>query len=207
MQLHLFWQGMLIGFSIAAPVGPIGLLCIRRSIAQGAGYGFVSGLGAATADTLYGAIAVFGLTMIANLLNSFQSLLQLCGGVFLFYLGYHTYFAGAAKQPATAENGDLVGAYISVLFLTLTNPLTLLVFLSIFAGLGIGPGTGDYFTAAIFVVGVFGGSALWWLLLSGTVGFFRANFTQRQMILINKVSGIIIGCFAIVVFMNMLRSL
>jgi threonine/homoserine/homoserine lactone efflux protein len=198
---------MLIGFSIAAPVGPIGLLCIRRSIAQGAGYGFISGLGAATADTLYGAIAVFGLTMVANLLTSFQAFLQLGGGLFLCYLGYHTYFACVARKPATAVNGDLIGAYISVLLLTLTNPLTMLVFLSIFAGLGIGPGNGDYFTAAIFVVGVFGGSALWWLLLSGTVGLFRANFTQRQMILINKVSGIIIGCFGILVLMNMLRSL
>lgn len=207
MQLHLFWQGMLIGFAIAAPVGPIGLLCIRRSIAQGIGYGFISGLGAATADTLYGAIAVFGLTMVANLLASFQSLLQFCGGVFLCYLGYHTYVASGVRRPATAESGDLIRAYISILFLTLTNPLTILVFLSIFAGLGLGPGSGDYFTAAIFMVGVFGGSALWWLLLSGTVGLFRANLTQRQMIITNKISGIIIGCFGIAVLMNMLRSL
>lgn len=207
MRLHLFWQGMVIGFSIAAPVGPIGLLCIRRSIVKGTGYGFISGLGAATADTMYGAIAVFGLTMVANMLASFQSLLQLCGGLFLCYLGYHTYFSGTVRHAASAESRGLVGAYMSVLLLTLTNPLTILAFVAIFAGLGIGPGTADYITASLFITGVFGGSALWWLLLTGAVGLFRANFSQRQMSLINKGSGIIIGCFGLIVLANLLHAL
>lgn len=206
MQLHLFGQGMLIGLSISAPVGPIALLCIRRSLVKGTGYGFISGLGAATADTLYGAIAALGLTMVANLLTSFQTLLQLGGGVFLCGLGYHTYFAHIPQQEASAESRGLFGAYISVMLLTLTNPLTLLAFVGIFAGLGIGPDFGDYVTAGVFVGGVFGGSAIWWLLLSGLVGLFRTSFNQRQMILINKGSGIIIGCFGIIVLLNLLRT-
>src|SRR6185369_560193 len=134
-------KGLVIGFSIAAPVGPIGLLCIRRSLTNGRVAGFVSGLGAATADALYGVVAALGLTAITSALLAHQSWLQLGGGGFLVYLGVTTLRAAppAAAPRATAPT-NLRSAYFSVLVLTLTNPMTILSFLGIFAGLGIGDG-------------------------------------------------------------------
>src|SRR5579862_4353247 len=120
-----FWlRGLLIGFSIAAPVGPIGVLCIRRTLANGRVNGLVTGLGAATADACYGAVAGFGLTFISGLLIDQRVWLRLIGGAFLCYLGVKTFLARPAEQAAAAKSSSLAGAYTSTLFLTLTNPTT-----------------------------------------------------------------------------------
>ncbi|MBS1966520.1 MAG: LysE family transporter, partial [Chloroflexi bacterium SZAS-1] len=166
MDATLLLKGLLIGFSIAAPVGPIGALCIRRTLANGRAAGLVSGLGAATADAMYGCIAGFGLTFISSLLMSQQLWLKLIGGAFLCYLGIRTLLARPAAQAANASGVGLFGAYASTFFLTLTNPTTILSFLAVFAGLGLASAAGNYGAAALLVLGVFIGSALWWLLLS-----------------------------------------
>lgn len=206
MRLHLFWQGMLVGFSIAAPVGPIGLLCIRRSIVQGPGYGFISGLGAATADTLYGAVAVFGLTMAANVLTSYQTLLQLCGGAVLCYLGYHTYCSGPSRQAAPAESKGMVGGYLSILLLTLTNPLTILAFVGILAALGIGPYPATTLRPLFLSSEYSADRRSGGCCSAAQAGLLRANFSERQMMLVNKGAGIIIVCFGIILLLNLLRS-
>jgi threonine/homoserine/homoserine lactone efflux protein len=197
MDLSLFLRGLVIGLSIAAPVGPIGVLCIRRTLAQGRGYGLVSGLGAATADAAYGCVVGFGLTFISSFLVDQQIWLRLVGGAFLCYLGIKTLLAKPAEQAAEAKGTGLLGAYGSTLLLTLTNPMTILSFAAIFAGLGIAETGGDYASAAILVAGVFTGSALWWLLLSGGVSLFRSRFTPRALQWVNRVSGLIVAGFGV----------
>jgi threonine/homoserine/homoserine lactone efflux protein len=200
MEISFLLRGLLIGFSIAAPVGPIGVLCIRRTLADGRMAGLVSGLGAASADALYGCIAGFGLAFISNFLISQQFLLHLVGGAFLCYLGVKTLLAKPAEQAATAKGTGLLGAYASTLFLTLTNPMTILSFVAIFAGLGLANTGSSYATAGFLVLGVFTGSALWWLLLVGGVGLFKDKFNTRGMQWVNRISGVIIlgfGLFAL----------
>jgi len=139
-------------------------LCIRRTLSLGILNGFISGLGAATADSIYGGIAAFGITIISNFLLENQIYLHLIGGLFLMHLGYKTFKSLPAEKAAEINAKGLIGAYTSTLILTLTNPLTIMMFLGVFAGLGLGETT--YSSACIIVLGVFIGSALWWLVLS-----------------------------------------
>jgi threonine/homoserine/homoserine lactone efflux protein len=198
--MDLLLRGLVIGFSIAAPVGPIGVLCIRRTLAAGRASGLVSGLGAATADAIYGCIAGFGLTFVSTFLVSQQVWLRLFGGLFLCYLGLKTLFARPAEQASGAKENGLLGAYASTFFLTLTNPMTIISFAAIFAGLGLASTSGSYGSAGILVLGVFSGSALWWLILSGSVGIFREKFNFYGLQWVNRISSAIIigfGLFAL----------
>jgi threonine/homoserine/homoserine lactone efflux protein len=196
--MNIFLQGLLLGFSIAAPVGPIGVLCIRRTLAEGRAVGLASGLGAAAADAAYGLVAAFGLTAISSVLVGQRFWLGLLGGLFLLYLGARTLFARPAEQPAHAASGrGLVGAFLSTLALTLTNPMTILSFVAIFAGLGVAAGA-DYGVATLLVGGVFLGSAAWWLTLSLLVGALRSRFNARAMLWVNRFSGVIVLSFGLV---------
>lgn len=202
MDISFFSRGLIIGFSIAAPVGPIGVLCIRRTLAQGRAVGLISGLGAATADGLYGSIAGFGLTFISGFLVSQQVWLRIIGGIFLCYLGITTFLAKPAQSAAEATGKGLIGAYASTFFLTVTNPLTILSFAAIFAGLGVASAGSNYLDSGILVLGVFLGSALWWLLLSTGVSILRKKFDDRSLIWINRISGLIIIVFGIIALLG-----
>lgn len=204
MEISFLLRGLLIGFSIAAPVGPIGVLCIRRTLADGRMAGLVSGLGAATADAFYGCIAGFGLAFVSSFLISQQLWLRLIGGAFLCYLGIRTFLARPAEQAASVKGNGLWGAYASTLFLTLTNPMTILSFVAIFAGLGLASTSTNYLTAAVLVLGVFLGSGLWWLLLVSVVGLFREKLDQRGLQWVNRISGIIITGFGLVALVSVL---
>jgi len=207
MPLDFFLRGLVIGFSIAAPVGPIGVLCIRRTLAQGRAVGFVSGLGAATADSFYGATAALGLTVITGFLVDQQTWFRLIGGAFLCYLGLKTFRTRPAENAADAprKNG-LGGAYASTLALTLTNPATILSFAAIFAGLGIGDTGGSRSAALALVAGVFGGSAAWWLLLSGGVSLLRARFTPARLRWVNRLSGVVLLTFGLLAMVSAFDS-
>jgi threonine/homoserine/homoserine lactone efflux protein len=237
----LFLQALLLGFIIAAPVGPIGILCIQRTLWNGRLAGLLTGLGAATADGLYGCIAAFGLTMISNLLVSHAFWLRLGGGLFLCYLGVKTLLSrsdaidksavinksdavkmtvsdsagepgGAIAEPShseslTVSSTEGVGSrekllygsmYGSTVLLTLTNPMTILMFTGVFAGSGLATKPGDYGSAAILVTSVFLGSALWWLLLSFGVSLLRTKFNLRRLRGLSKISGFILLVFGIV---------
>jgi threonine/homoserine/homoserine lactone efflux protein len=198
MAMTFFLRGLIVGFSIAAPVGPIGILCIRRTLAEGRMPGFVSGLGAATADALYGCIAGFGLTFISSFLLHQLGWFRMIGGAFLCYLGLRAFFSKPA-EPLTSEEGKGLGsAYASTFFLTLTNPMTILAFAAIFAGLGVASESKDYVSAGILVMGVFLGSTLWWVILSSGVGLFRKKFDLRALRWVNRISGIIIMGFGLI---------
>ncbi len=205
MDVTYLLRGLIIGFAIAAPVGPIGVLCIRRSLANGRAAGLVSGLGAATADAIYGFVAAFGLTFVSSILIGQQSWIRLIGGLFLCYLGIRTFMAKPGAQPSSAERTGLAGAYVSTFFLTLTNPMTILSFAAVFAGLGIGSAAGNYLSAALLVLGVFLGSGLWWLLLSGAVSLFRTRVKPRALRWVNIISGIIILGFGVTAILSLTR--
>jgi threonine/homoserine/homoserine lactone efflux protein len=196
MALKFLFKGVIIGFSIAAPVGPIGVLCIRRSLAEGRRIGLATGLGAATADAAYGCVAGFGLTVISSFLVGQRFWLSLIGGLFLCYLGIRTFMSEPSEQPAEVRGGGLLSAYLSTLFLTLTNPMTILSFVAVFAGFGLGASP-DYLSASILVAGVFVGSALWWLLLSSGVALFRERVNAGWMLAINRLSGGVILAFGL----------
>ena len=197
-DLPILLQGWMLGFAIAAPVGPIGVLCIRRTLADGRLIGFLSGLGAATADMFYGAVAAFGLTAVQSLLVRQQTWLQTLGGLFLLYLGFRT-FLSAPEDHAAAVRGKpgALAAYLTTLGLTLTNPATILSFTFIFAGFRIGQASGGFLAAAVLVLGVFLGSASWWLLLSSLVGLFRERFTPAWMLWVNRFAGVLIAAFGV----------
>ena len=204
MGIPFLLRGLAIGFSIAAPVGPIGVLCIRRTLAEGRRSGLVSGLGAATADAVYGCIAGFGLVFISNFMVSQQVWLRLIGGVFLCYLGIKTLLAKPAEQAASIKGKGLISAYASTFLLTLTNPMTIISFAAIFAGLGLAGTRGNYGAAGILVLGVFCGSALWWLILSGGVGLFRTRFNPVSLRWVNRISGLIITGFGLFALLSIL---
>lgn len=197
MDLRFLLNGVVIGLSIAAPVGPIGVLCIRRTLAQGRVTGLVTGLGAATADAVYGTVAGFGLSMISALLIEHQLWLRLIGGAFLCYLGVKTFLAKPGEQAAAVEKNSLVGAFTSTFALTMTNPMTILSFAAIMAGMGVTTASEGYLAAATLVMGVFIGSALWWLTLSGSVGLLRSQFNPSRLRWLNRASGIVIVAFGI----------
>ncbi len=197
--MGLFLEGIVIGFAIAAPVGPIGVLCIRRTLADGRVSGLVSGLGAATADALYGAVAALGLTFVAEFLMGGESWLRLVGGAFLLFLGVRTFLASPAGRAAPdARRIGLPGAYASTFFLTLTNPTTILSFAAIFAGLGVaGDASGSALSAMLLVLGVFLGSAAWWVVLSGATSLFRTRLSVRGLRWVNRISGTVIAAFGV----------
>lgn len=202
MELSLLLKGILVGFSIAAPVGPIGVLCIRRTLTKGHLAGFISGLGAATADGIYGCVAGFGLTFISKFLVDQENWLRLFGGLFLLYLGIKTFLEKASEISIQGVERGLIGAYFSTFLLTLTNPLTILSFVAIFAGMGIVNTGGNYLFAMMLVLGVFIGSMLWWMLLSGGVSFFQKKINVDGMAWINKISGLIITGFGVVALLG-----
>ncbi len=200
MEVWTVLKGMGLGLAIAAPVGPIGLLCIRRSLTQGQLMGLVTGLGAATADGLYGCVAGFGLTAVADLLVDHAPALRLIGGVFLCYLGFTTLRADPATEAAQLSSRGLWGAYASTLLLTLTNPATILSFIAIFAGLGLVGSSQSWGASLALILGVFLGSALWWLFLSWGVTLFSQRLTPSRLKWLNRLAGAaIFACGAVAI--------
>jgi len=193
-MLQLFCKGLVVGISIAAPVGPIGLLCIRRTLADGRATGLATGLGAATADAVYGCVAGLGLTAISGVLVGQRFWLGLGGGVFLCYLGLRTFLIRPGERAAPVPKSGLLAAFLSTFALTLTNPLTILSFVAVFAGLGLGESAGSGGAIAL-VAGVFAGSGGWWLLLSGGVGALRTRVGPGWTTAINRVSGLLLFAF------------
>lgn len=196
MDISPLITGLIAGFSIAAPVGPIGLLCISRTLRHGGLAGFVSGMGAATADALYGMVAAFGVAGIAPFLDSITLWVRIAGGLFLGYLGIRQIMASASPKEADAGTGSgLLFSYLSTLMLTVTNPATILSFAAMIAALGLtGSGTGGGF---LLVTGVFGGSALWWLVLSFLAHSARQHLNEKSIRRINTASGLFLCVFAL----------
>jgi threonine/homoserine/homoserine lactone efflux protein len=207
MSFDFFIRGLLIGLSIAAPVGPMSVLIIRRTIAEGRLVGLISGLGIAAGDTFYGALGGFGLTFITSFLINGQFWLRLIGGGFLLYLGLKTLLSRPAEKAAagTGKPMSLPGYFITTMLLTLTNPTTIISFAAIMAGLGIGSTSGDYLSATALVLGVMGGSTGWWIILTTLLSLFRNRITPAGMVWVNRLSGLIIGGFGLLAILSLVQ--
>ncbi len=200
----VFLIGIAIGFCMAVPIGPIGIIFIRKALAEGVKRALVVALGAATADFMYGAIAAFGLTVIEDLIQSQMVPIRIIGGLILFYLGYKTYKSHPELLTSTPKNGNAFTTFVSTVFLTLTNPATIIGFLGIFATLGLGKGLAPL-TASELSIGIFGGSFLWFLTLSYFVRLFRKKLNEEGLWWVNKISGVLITMCGILVFLSVLK--
>ncbi len=191
-----FVKGILLGLALAVPVGPIGILCIRRSIAFGQMQGLLTGLGAATADAFYGAVAAFGFTTFSTLLLKFQNQVECFGGIFLGYIA-----AGMLRKSKPDTEGcevapsSIAQCFISTVVITISNPATLLAFLAVYTALHL-TGDGTYANAAAIILGVFTGSALWWLFLSWVTSRFRSVMSMKALQRVNLVSGGLLLAFS-----------
>lgn len=197
MDIGFLLKGFIIGFSIAAPVGPISLLCLRRSLVHGRVAGLVSGMGAATADGIYGAVAAFGLTAVSGFLVAQQHWFAIVGGGLLIALGARIAASPPPSDGTKAQRSSPVGDYASTFVLTMSNPVTILMFAAIFAGLGITSGSGDTRSAVLLTAGVFLGSAAWWVILSGVAHGMRSRLTPQKLLWVNRVSGAVIAGFGV----------
>ncbi|MGH7833670.1 MAG: LysE family translocator [Candidatus Binatia bacterium] len=205
MSADLFLKGLLIGFMVAVPVGPVGVFCINRFLMEGIPAGLVSGFGIATADALASSVALVGLTLVANFLASHQEFLRIVVGILLCSIGARTILRGPVAQTSAArvnEGNSLVGSYVTTFFLTFANPVTVASFLAVFVGFGL---NGELLRAGamtFLITGVFFGSALWWMAWAVTQRLFPAKLTSHRLWWFNTVSGVTIagfGCVLLIV--------
>ena len=187
------------GLFIAAPVGPVNVLCISRTLSKGWRSGLVSGFGAATADTLYGCIAGFSITFVIQFLIREEFWIRLCGGILLLLIGVSYYFKQPQSLSLQKQEEQGQSDYVSTFFLNLTNPTTILSFLAILAALGTKEDRASWLTL-LLIVGIFCGSMLWWIVLIGIVYRLRHRIDDRAMMWMNRIAGCAIGCFGVAAF-------
>lgn len=206
MDIVFFLKGLVVGFFMAAPIGPMGNLCIHRTLSNGRTSGLISGLGAVTADGLYSAVAAYGLTVVSDFIASKQHWFSLVSGIFLVYLGIRIFLTRSSAKDAGGRGKNLAGDYVSALFITLANPLVVIAFVAIFAGLGIGSSGMDMFRATGIVLGVVSGSALCWALLSLWVGALRRKMSDATLNFMHKTFGTVILMFAAAAFYLVIKK-
>lgn len=191
MELTFFLKGIVIGFVMAIPIGPIGIMCIRKTLTEGRLSGLIIGLGAATADLFYGCVAAFGLTIISDTLNSQRIWIRIVGGALLLFLGVKTFRAQPRDPKLKISGSGRLRSYFTVVVLTLTNPLTIFAFIAVFAAFGLGDGL-SFFSAIVLVAGVFIGSCLWFFLLTSGTIIFKKKLDLVGLKWVNKIAGILI---------------
>lgn len=196
-MIATFAKAIALGLSVAAPVGPIGILCVRRTLADGRRAGFACGLGAATADTVYGLAAGLGLTAVSALLVAYDAPIRIAGALYLAILGVITFRTPSAARAAAARPGSAWAAWASTFLLTITNPMTIVSFAAMFSTLGIAADGGQLGAAIVITAGVFVGSALWWLTLSAAVAHFRTRVRPPHLTWVNRGAGAVLVAFAI----------
>jgi threonine/homoserine/homoserine lactone efflux protein len=195
VELSFFIQGIVIGLTLAVPIGPISLLCIQRTIADGRVHGVISGLGVSTADSFYAAITVLGLTVISSLIIAHQFLFRSFAGIILILIGIWVFMLVPSDVNEKSEHETYLKDYLSMVAIAIANPMTLIFFLVILPGFGVIIQESAFLPAAGFVAGVFFGSAVWWIILCGSIGSVRSRISVKNLGLINRISGVLISCF------------
>ncbi len=206
MDMVFFLKGVVVGFFMAAPIGPMGNLCIHRTLSNGRTSGLISGLGAVTADGFYSAVAAYGLTVISDFITSKQHWFSLASGIFLVFLGIRIFLTRSSAKDSGEKGKNLAGDYVSAFFLTLANPLVVIAFIAIFAGLGIGSSGMNIYQATGMVLGVVSGSAVCWSLLSLWVGAFRRKMSDTALNFMHKIFGSVILMFAAAAFYLVIKK-
>lgn len=194
MVFALFWKGLIVGLMVTIPLGPVGVLCIQRTLNKGRVSGFVSGLGASAADAVFAIIAGFGISYIISFVKTQHIYFQIIGGVIVLFLGIHIFYTNPVRQVRLQRmnKNKLHHDFLSVFFLTITNPLAILLFLAMFAGINISGYEINAFGLSSLVGGVLAGSAGWWFLLSFVISIFRERIRLRNIWWMNKVAGVIV---------------
>jgi threonine/homoserine/homoserine lactone efflux protein len=195
MDISLFVQGIVIGLTLAVPVGPLALICIQRTVSEGRLHGIFSGIGVATADSFYAAVTFLGLTVISGLIIAQQYLFRFLAGVILILIGIRVFLSIPSAISAKTEHETYLKDYLSMVALAIANPLTLVFFLVILPGYGVVIHGTSFLSAAEFVAGVFFGSTVWWVVLCGSIGSVRSRISAENLGRINRVSGLLISCF------------
>jgi threonine/homoserine/homoserine lactone efflux protein len=203
MELVFFLKGLIIGFAMAVPIGPIGVMCVRKTLAEGHSRGLVVGLGGATADSLYGSVAAFGLTFVSDWIASQQLWLHLAGGGLLLFLGIRTLRLKRKDPMIPFDQRGLLRSYVSAFILALTNPLTIFAFIAVFAAFGLGHRL-TIVSAFVLVIGVFVGSCLWFLTLGFIATLFRKNLDSAGLRWVNRIAGILIILSGVVAFVSLI---
>jgi threonine/homoserine/homoserine lactone efflux protein len=203
MEPIFFIKGLIIGFAMAVPIGPIGIMCIRKTLTEGHSRGLIIGLGAATADSLYGSIAAFGLTFISDVIATQHFWVSLVGGGLLLFLGIRTFRAKRKDTIIPYDKNGLLGSYISAFLLALTNPMTIFAFIAVFAAFGLGHRL-VFFSSCILVLGVFTGSCLWFLTLSFVATIFKKKLDAGGLKLVNRISGSLIIVSGVVALVSLM---
>jgi threonine/homoserine/homoserine lactone efflux protein len=204
-DLPLPLRSLIIGFTIATAVGPITLLVVRRTIEHGGIYGLVSGFGVAAADATYGGVAAFGLTALTSFLLSVQTLLGLAGGAVIVLIGLRTMRTRATGPARDAERPGLAAAFASIYALTITNPLTIVLYAGVFAAIGLGAG-GGFVDAAVVTAAILVGSGLWWLVLCSVVNWVRGRVSTTALLWVNRISGAALVLFGALAILASVRS-
>jgi len=203
MEPIFLLKGLIIGFAMAVPIGPIGVLCIRKTLAEGHSHGLIIGLGGATADSLFGSIAAFGLTFVSDAIASQEFWLRLAGGALLLFLGIRTLRLKRKEPMIPFVNKGLLGSYVSAFVLALTNPLTIFAFVAVFAAFGLGHRL-TIISACILIVGVFAGSCLWFLALGFIATFFRKKLDSGGLRWVNRISGFLLILSGVAAFVSLI---
>jgi threonine/homoserine/homoserine lactone efflux protein len=203
MSPYLIVEGILIGFVVAVPVGPLGLLCISRGLAVGALCGLLSGLGVATADAFAAGVAALGISFVSGFLSDYQIALRMVGGIFLCYLGWQTFWSEPEGHLTSSPVKSLFNAYATTFFLTISNPMTMLSFIAIYAGWHVPSLHGHYFAAAALALGVFTGSASWWVGMFIAITACHGKFNLRAVHWVHRISGVLIGGFGVAVLLSL----
>lgn len=206
MEFSPFIEGVIIGLTLAVPVGPISLLCIRKAISNGRLHGIISGIGVATADTFYAAVVVLGLTMVSGFILAQQVFFRAFAGLVFILLGIRIFLTVPEGVSGNGGQESYTRDYLSMLAITLANPMTLIFLIVVLPGFGIVLGVESLFTSAEFVLGIFSGSVAWWILLCGAVGSVRSRFSTGNLLWINRISGVCIVCFGIGILLLLARS-
>lgn len=207
MALELLLKGILVGLLASIPLGPIGVICIQRTINKGRLSGFLSGVGAATADTIFATIAGFSLTFIINFIEEKQRIIEIIGGIVIIILGFKTFYTNPASQLRRhkKKQNKLIEDFISVLLLTITNPFAIFLFVGMFAALGIAYNGENMLLSLVTLAGVFLGATSWWFTLSSLVNLFRKRFRLKQLWWINKIAGAVIFTLGVLAIVNVIR--
>ena len=204
MGVEFLIKGLIVGFLASIPLGPVGVLCIQRTINKGRYSGLISGMGAATVDMFFALVAALGLTYIINFIEEQQFLIQLIGGGVLIFLGTKIFNTNPIKQirKHRRKKNKLIEDYLSVFFLTLSNPLALFLFVAAFAGIGMVTSKDSSLKSALIILGVFLGAMLWWSVLTSLIDLFRKRFRLKQLWWINKIAGVLIIIFGVAAMLS-----
>ena len=203
--VYLF-KGMIVGLMVSVPLGPMGVLIIQRTLHKGALAGFCAGMGAAAADCFYAMVAAFGLNFVINTVQPHELLLQVLGGIFLLGMGLKLYFDNPLKGIKQRRGGQvskrgLLGDFLSLFFLTVSNPIAIIIFMAVFASMAIFGDSPSFTVEMLVVVGVLAGGGVWWYTLSMLVNIFRKKFRLRVLVAVNKITGMVISVLGTIVIL------